>query len=122
MSMVSVKWQVMNSQEAFDIVVKHLIKQNKKSDYYGQCVYRSSEGLKCAIGCLIPDKMYSSNLETKNIGAILIENDEIKELLKGINEQLLYSLQSIHDSVEPFMWKNSLYRLAKEYHLTWPEV
>ena len=51
-------------QDIFDFVATHLITQSVVSeDASGQCVYRSPDGLKCAIGCLIPDDAYRGNLE-----------------------------------------------------------
>jgi len=56
-------------QKIFDTVAAHLLKQNKKSvgaDNLGHvCQYRSSDGLKWAIGCLITDEAYYPNLENK---------------------------------------------------------
>ena len=54
----------MNRQEIFDKIYLHLIEQGRKSiDSDGQCMYRSPDGDKCAIGCLIPDELYTPELE-----------------------------------------------------------
>ena len=47
----------MTAQEIFNIVALHLFKQQAGSfdEEYSHCLYRNEDGLKCAIGCLIPD-------------------------------------------------------------------
>ena len=47
-------------QEVFDIVSKHLLKQNERSGFSDDsCSYRGPNGLKCAAGILIPDEEYT---------------------------------------------------------------
>lgn len=49
----------MNAQEIFDKVVNHLRKQGHRSlSEDGRCLYRGSNGDKCAIGCIISDEDY----------------------------------------------------------------
>lgn len=45
-------------QELFDRISKHLLKQNERSAEHigGACRYRGDNGLKCAVGAIIPDK------------------------------------------------------------------
>ena len=53
----------MTEQEIFDKVVLHLYQQGEPSiTHGGRCRYRLS-GKMCAIGCLIPDDMYSESME-----------------------------------------------------------
>src|SRR5258706_1958080 len=62
----------MTNQELFDKVKNHLLSQNAQSIAYRTpqtyhvvkyCVYKNENGLKCAIGCLIPDEKYSPEFE-----------------------------------------------------------
>jgi hypothetical protein len=59
----------MDKQKIFKKVAIHLLTQGKKSQRKLRfhrntvCAYRGYNNLKCAIGCLIPDKLYSSDLE-----------------------------------------------------------
>lgn len=108
----------MNKQEVFDKVAAHLLQQKEKSMTMGRCMYRSANGLKCAIGCLIPDDLYESS----------IENTPVYELpyfiIKHIGcewEDLsfLSVLQKIHDCVEPEKWREELIKLAEEKDLVW---
>ena len=90
--------------ETFLKVKTHLLTQNKKSHDVGEgCVYRNSEGLKCAVGCLIPDEDYAANMEFKGV-----DNLQHRGLLKGMDTYMLRELQLIHDLNPPSMWKEKL--------------
>lgn len=86
----------MTSQEAFDVVVEHLKTQKRRaySTYLGRCVYRSSDGLKCAVGALIRDEDYHRTLESKDV-------EDLQSLrlpsLSGLSISLLGQLQLAHD-------------------------
>lgn len=55
-----------NRQEAFDIAVKGVTAQGCASYDQGiGCLYWGPNGTKCAVGFLIPDELYSPNLENK---------------------------------------------------------
>lgn len=57
----------MNNQEAFDLMVNHLITQGRAAaDDNGECLYRGPEGTKCAVGILIPDDKYTPAMENLN--------------------------------------------------------
>lgn len=91
---------IMNRQEAFDIAAKHLLAQGKKSrmkddDYL--CAYRGSDGLKCAIGALIPDDQYTG-LECMNVTILLAQPDCPPILMSGdLTKDFLQTLQDAHD-------------------------
>lgn len=118
----------MNLQEIFDKVVDHLKTQNKQAvDDEGDCLYRTQEGLKCAIGCLIPDEWYTPNME---IGGPITTNTLVKQVLSGFAGidifsegvmNLLKSLQHVHDRnfMEGFTKEFSevLVKVAKKYNL-----
>ena len=55
------------SQEEFDIVVKHLEQQKKRSvDTNGVvCLYRGPNGAKCAVGALIPDDVKLTQIQNR---------------------------------------------------------
>ena len=57
----------MKKQEVFNKVAAHLLAQGKPALKGEDCVYRSKDGLKCAIGCLIPDENYTPEMERKSI-------------------------------------------------------
>lgn len=55
----------MNNQQAFNIMVQHLIKQGKPAydPKTMSCFYRGPEGTMCAVGPLIPDDVYRPDME-----------------------------------------------------------
>lgn len=120
----------MTNQEAFNKVVTGLRAQGKPSvvmDIYGgnMCAYRNPNGLKCAIGMLIPDEQYTSCFEG---GLSLSEVIESVPALQGIDSSLLSLLQRTHDNasdnheVNGFMedLESGFQRVARIYNLTLP--
>ena len=113
----------MNNQEIFDKVVTHLLTQNEQSLKDGQCYYRTEEGLSCAVGCLIPDKLYNSDIEGIGLTppyASLING--LGPVLKeaGIGKDsyvLLDRLQELHDCNEPSTWMVKILRIARQFNL-----
>lgn len=109
----------MNAQEIFDTVATHLLKQNARSmggigdggEPY--CRYRGDAGRKCAIGCLIPDEVYTTEMERNPVGAL---TTRFKEALPSYFREhiaLLCDLQTIHDQYEPSGWRDGLAYLGK---------
>ena len=101
----------MNSQEVFDFSARHLIKQGKSAvDLNGHCRYRTDEGLKCAIGCFIPDAKYTPEMDTGNIN--LDQVLTLADLIPLASEHmlLLRNLQRAHDSnnVDATIWLEKL--------------
>lgn len=95
-------------QETFDTVARHLLTQKARSfNVEGSCKYRSESGLKCAIGCLIPDEEYSPNIESASV-ARLLRSAITPPSLRLHDEDLLTKLQSLHDNISPHMWHASL--------------
>lgn len=83
-------------------VLTHLVKQGKpaKDLESSRCYYRTSEGLKCAVGCLIKDEFYTENLEGKDIKKVSVQNAvnrSLGTLLNDLDLAALSLLQSVHD-------------------------
>lgn len=107
----------MTNQEAFDIVVKHLLSQGERSlTPGGLCAYRGKNGLKCAVGILIPDNEYSPELE----GSLSSVRYKCSSL-KSVDFDFLGKLQNIHDDYLPDAWEMGLKELAVNYNLEWKE-
>lgn len=86
-------------QGIFDRVVSHLAKQGRPAYHsQGGCLYRTPEGLSCAVGCLIPDSVYKFSMEGMSILG-LIEAEYIKMELDGTTE-LIFALQRAHDQAK----------------------
>ena len=116
------------AQEIFDTVSKHLLTQNKRSEGVHVilglenhiCAYRSVDGLKCAIGCLIPDEQYIPEMESLRIGGIVRKNwlspELEQEFIQNIN--LISDLQIVHDFFTPEYWAEQLDRVRRQFNLS----
>lgn len=114
----------MTKQEIFDKVAVHLLTQKEPSlDEKGDCMYRGADGsAMCAVGCLIPDELYSDEMEDVRVR----QSTRVQEALSfvGIDTQdeavlsLLDELQLIHDGIQPRYWESRLISLASDYSLS----
>jgi hypothetical protein len=91
----------MTKQDIFDTVVHHLFKQGKKArgcDHL--CSYRGDDKTSCAVGCLVPDNLYTEKMEGRGVIHLFCMEDfkAIADHLGEDNKQLLYSLQRVHDN------------------------
>ena len=60
----------MDTQKVFDKVATHLLMQNEKAMRTEDiCAYRAEDGLKFAIGILIPDHLYLNRMDDVIMGA-----------------------------------------------------
>ena len=89
--------------ELVDYVIEKLTAQSRKSvspDNEYMCMYRGSNGSKCATGWLIDDADYATEMETKSARTLQLKWGIFQE------EYMLsiYKLQSIHDSYEVEEW------------------
>jgi hypothetical protein len=93
----------LNNQEIFDKVSEHLINQGCKSVSVKDnnsfcCMYRGKNGNMCAVGCLIPDELYSPDMENKSPEYLLNSFPVLKKILKRSSISILTELQTIHDN------------------------
>lgn len=104
----------------FNRVAVHLLTQRKRSMKRGpnkgvpQCLYRTKDGLKCAIGCLIPDSKYDKEFEGKSIHARAVRH------AAGITDDNVWlagQLQAVHDNRLPADWWRDLNALAQQFRL-----
>lgn len=110
----------MTNQEVYDKVKAHLLTQNAKSiSSNGMCKYRMQRSTKkCAIGCLIPDALYSKDIEGE--GVYTLAQDEelgLKDFFADVSIDLLVDLQCMHDGNKVSSWPTVLKEIAKEYDL-----
>ena len=118
------------SQKLFDTVVEHLRKQKQKSFVYFDflkeeylCMYRSPEGHKCAIGCLIPDSEYSNDMEGRDLNDLLKLNLLVEETHYEFEKHkiLLLALQNIHDNKKIEDWEKEFRMLAADFKLQYKQ-
>ncbi len=91
----------MTNQEIFDKVVTHLRQQGRPAAYADGCRYRAENELSCAVGCLISDADYTSDIE----GLAVTEIDPRILWNSGIGPDqmdLLTDLQLCHDESPTF--------------------
>jgi len=84
----------MNKNEIFKKSTTHLIKQGKQA-LDGKCMYRSRQGLQCAIGCLIRDEDYDPMMEGREV-SWLKRHDLLPDYL-NVDLVFLSDLQDLHD-------------------------
>jgi hypothetical protein len=105
------------AQDLFDQVVSHLRQQGKRSQaVLGigliRCLYRHPDGLKCAVGCLIPDANYEDTMEKQDLHQVLeMLPKELRERLLR-HEAMLLDLQHLHDDTKVEMWEAIMAEIA----------
>ena len=78
-------------QEIYDKVKAHLLAQGRPAMFQGSCVYRSPNGLKCAVGCLITDEAYDEDLEGVPVRCLLGCNEDDEETVAAYEQMLRQS-------------------------------
>lgn len=103
----------MTPQEIFDKVATHLFTQCKQANDGGGCLYRTSYGLLCAAGCLLPDEFYKPEME-RNTFILLVEKyPELPTWFKQYRS-LINALQGVHD-LPSSLKSSSLLKKRLEY-------
>ena len=87
----------MTHQEIFDFVWTKLYEQGQPSRGNFGCRYRITEGLKCAVGYLIPDDLYKEDMEGHAVSTISENYSLPREIFNKDNEEFLNDLQGAHD-------------------------
>ena len=108
-----------NMQKTFDTVATHLLKQGKRAmRVSGTCLYRTPDGLKCAVGCLIPEEMYSPDMEENVVTSLLEKFPKLHDvpLINGFSK-LLRELQGLHDGWDVRDWPQGLREIAARFGL-----
>lgn len=114
----------MTKQTLFNRVVRHLRTQGRpaKQREFPLCHYRlydqeSGTVLKCAIGCLIPDKRYTTELEGE-----LVSSSAVRKAagLEKTHLRLATRLMDIHDGYPVEKWEDQFKKVAKTYRLRMP--
>lgn len=104
----------MDDKEAFQIAKKHLLCQMKKSeavvDQTFKCLYRGPNGLKCAVGALIPDDEYKAWHDNASLSDVARETS-----LSLLSLHMLRDLQALHDHEPIHKWALGLERLELKY-------
>lgn len=110
----------MIAQEVYDKMVAHLRKQGKRSvdaDY--NCMYRSPEGLQCAVGCLIEPEEYNEVFENRSFDFIFDRCPSFATRIGRMNSNIMGAIQILHDDtdVDVKHWEKHFQDIAKLYKL-----
>jgi hypothetical protein len=111
----------MTAQEIFDTVVTHLRTQKAKSIDGDFCVYRSPTGLKCAVGCLIPDDVYHVDMEGECASTMIAARSNELGHLRD-HQELLDRLQLVHDNYEIDRWEWWFVDIAETFKLIYTKI
>ena len=114
-------------QEIFDYVTPLLFAQGERSMLEGgtTCAYRGVDGMRCAVGFLIPDELYYDGLEGNS--AISVEITNVLSTVITTDQDLcvfLSDLQDVHDgwaSGEKADLFDRFQNIAMRYKLEWNE-
>jgi hypothetical protein len=114
----------------FNKVKRHLLKQNQRAQIPdGGCRYKTADGLKCAVGCLIKSSAYDFKIEGLSLRGLRVvrgrwssefQNSVAKVLnnsgIPAFQEMkyLLNNLQYIHDETDPQYWSEELEKLGSK--------
>lgn len=122
-------------QEIFTQVRTHLLTQMQQAlDNDDTCLYKSPNGLMCAVGCLLNDEAYDPIIEesTPMLVGQPHQHGDNKDLLiskwrfileasdiSSDNNTLIFlsSLQKIHDCCTPREWEERLRAFAEKHGL-----
>ena len=89
-----------SAQEVFDAVRDHLLKHGLSVGENGDCMYRGPRNnAMCTVGCLLPNDIYTEDMERKDVHTLLNEHDLGR--FKGFfvtHFDLLADLQEAHDN------------------------
>ena len=113
----------MNKQQIFDVVSAHLLKQGEcsigavESKHGDVCAYRGASGLRCAIGVLIPDDLYSPEFEGSQLMDLPWKIKRAVGFNTAAKRTLLCTLQKVHDNVPSYCWDDALQYVAEDFGL-----
>lgn len=111
----------MTNQTAFNRSVRALRLQGKQSvNRTGYCLYRGPNTLKCAIGHLIPDRVYREEMENRNLFNLCEEYPDLRRLFADCDFNFLAELQVIHDRTKPEGWEEKWECMALRWNLKMP--
>ena len=122
---------MMTDLEIFNTVRSHLIKQNCRSidAFLGTCKYRGTHNMSCAVGCLLSDDVYATDLEGMSVKCMRqfrataqsyskLANALEASIGRELNDStidLLIDLQDMHDHVACDRWEVSLTNVGRKY-------
>ena len=103
-----------SEQELYDYIGTFLIKQGKQSKDDNGCVYRSPNGTKCAVGCVLSNSYYRKRMDNDGYSVLeLIENFKLPNFFQKFDE-FLDDAQNVHDNNRN--WNDGIHSFKKVWH------
>jgi hypothetical protein len=80
-------------------VMEQIKKRNIGEQAYesGECLYRTSNGNCCLVGCFIPDDKYRESMESTSAFTVITENNLEKYM--PLSPRAMEALQQFHDDL-----------------------
>lgn len=116
----------MTDQEIFNTVWHAMKAQGEQSvTKHGDCRYRGPDGLKCAVGCVLTDEEYNSDMDDEaGVSVEFLIKQEIFPARLIPHADLLFDLQRCHDGADRDFWEqfsDCASDVAKNHGLSVPE-
>lgn len=87
------------NQTAYTKSVKHLLSMKEPAMADDECAYRTEGGSMCAIGALIPDSLYTEDMEGAPADSAISMVNPLKRIFKSVDKGMLEDLQDLHDNI-----------------------
>jgi hypothetical protein len=71
-------------QKLFNKIVRHIHKQGKPALNGSECAYRGDNGTRCAIGSVLPNKLYKKQMEGKSVNGLLEDHPNVLNHFKNV--------------------------------------
>ncbi len=112
--------EMLTKQQIFDKVSVHLIRQDKVCEGDDGCRYHGDDGLRCAIGILIPKRYYNTGMEEENVDNLFKFHKKamIGCKLSSRYKGLLNELQMVHDDRMVREWSEELAKVARNFKVS----
>jgi hypothetical protein len=101
----------MTTQKAYETIRKYFTQPGAElamvpvddRDTASNCVYRKvihGRVRKCAIGCMIPKRLYDPAMEQQSVGQLFEHFSEVESLFADVDFDFLFRVQDLHDTSE----------------------
>ncbi len=116
----------MDKQAILDRVIAFLHAQGAPGRQHNGCFYRTDDGRRSALGCLIPDAVYTDDLEDRDPADLPRRVFDALDAESDDEIAFLVALETAHDNAAKRsggaefwpLWADALEGIAREHSLT----
>jgi hypothetical protein len=90
----------MDTQEAYELMRAWLTRPGAAISLDSVCMYRSSDGNRCAVGCLIPDNLYDDSIEGGTVVSWVHKENNLWKYFTNVDFDFLIEAQILHDLMQ----------------------